>query len=169
MANPLAPFGSSVADDDSIGFDVLEAQFVRKFLPDFDWLRFDAPSPRRPLPVPLRQARVGLVVTAGAHLPGDPPFGMDGEVRFLVAGSGDFTLTHIGYDTERAMTDPDVVVPVRALRRLVEAGVIGSLAPTVISTMGLVPRGTDVLERSVPAALERLGEEEVDLALLVPA
>jgi hypothetical protein len=67
------------------------------------------------------------------------------------------------------MSDPSVVVPVRPLQRLVRAGVIGSLAPTVISTMGLVPRGMDVLERSAPAAAERLSEEEVDLALLVPA
>jgi hypothetical protein len=168
MAIP-APFGEPTADDDSAGFDDLERTFVRKFFPDFDWARFDAPSPRRALPVPLGQARVGLVVTAGAHLPGEAPLGLDGEVRFLPADSETYELTHPGYDTRRAATDPDVVVPVRSLRRLAAAGVVGSIAPTVISTMGLVPRGEDLLERSVPAALERLRAEEVDLALLVPA
>jgi D-proline reductase (dithiol) PrdB len=143
--------------------------FVRRHFPDFDWVRFDTPSPRRLLPVPLSQARVGLVVTAGAHLPGETAFGTDGEVRFLPAGTETLELSHPGYDTRRAMADPDVVVPVPSLRRLVEAGVVGSLAPTVISTMGLVPRGEDVLERSVPAAVDRLRAEEVDLALLVPA
>jgi hypothetical protein len=169
MPIQITPFGSPVAGDDSTGFDVLERRYVRRILPDFDWLSFDTPSPRRPLPAPLRHARVGLVVTAGAHLPDQPAFAMDGEVRFLDADRDDFVLTHIGYDTGRAMSDPSVVVPVRPLQRLVRAGVIGSLAPTVISTMGLVPRGMDVLERSAPAAAERLSEEEVDLALLVPA
>lgn len=168
MAMPSS-FGDSVPGDDSTGFDDLEREFVRRFFPSFDWVRFEAPSPRRALPVPLRRARVGLVVTAGAHLPGEAAFSLDGEVRFLSAGAGALELSHPGYDTGRAAADPDVVVPVRALRRLVQAGVVGSLAPTVISTMGLVPRGEDVLERSVPAALDRLRAEEVDLALLVPA
>ena len=164
-----ASFGQPVPGDDSAGFDELERKFVQRFFPDFDWLHFDTPSPRRPLPVPLRQARVGLIATAGAHLPGEAPLGIDGEVRFLPADAETIELTHRGYDTQRAAIDPDVVVPVRSLRRLVTARVVGSLAPTVISTMGLVPRGQDVLERSVPAALERLRAEEVDLALLVPA
>lgn len=169
MSTVVAPFGSPVAGDDSAGFDVVERRYVQRILPDFDWLRFDTPSPRRPLPVPLRHARVGLVVTAGARLPGEPAFAMDGEVRFLAADADRVELTHIGYDTQRAMTDPDVVMPIRSLQRLVDARLIGSLAPTVISTMGLVPRGQDVLERSVPLAAERLRDEEVDLALLVPA
>ena len=168
MAVP-ASFAQPVPGDDSALFDELERKFVRKFFPEFDWVRFDTPSPRRALDVPLERARVGLVVTAGAHLPGEAPMGIDGEVRFLPVDAEAIELTHPGYDTERAATDPDVVVPVRSLRHLVTTGVIGSLAPTVISTMGLVPRGQDVLERSVPPALERLRAEEVDLVLLVPA
>lgn len=169
MTAVASSYGQPIAGDDSTGFDELEREFVRRFFPDFDWVRFTGPSPRRPLPVPMAQARVGLVVTAGAHLPGEAAFGLDGEVRFLPADAEAVELTHVGYDTARAATDPDVVVPRQALRRLVDAGVIGSLAPTVVSTMGLVPRGHDVLERSAPAAHERMVAEDVDLALLVPA
>jgi hypothetical protein len=51
-------------------FDQVERLHLCKRLePDFEWLDFDQPSPRNPLRVPLRQARVGLVVTAGVHLP----------------------------------------------------------------------------------------------------
>lgn len=156
-------------EDDSAGFDEVELGFVRRFFPDFDWVRCNGPAPRRPLPVPLSRARVGLVVTAGAHLRGEAAFALDGEVRFLPLDAEAVELTHPGYDTARAATDPEVVMPRRALRRLVENGTIGSVAPTVVSTMGLVPNGHDVLDRSAPAAHERLMAEEVDLALLVPA
>jgi len=58
-----------IPGDDSAGFDDLERTFVRRFVADFEWLAFDEPSPRNDLPVPLSEARVGLVTTAGAHLP----------------------------------------------------------------------------------------------------
>lgn len=155
---------------DDAGFDALERDYVRRKRPDFDfdWVRFDWPSPRHRLRVPLSRARVALVTTAGAHLPGEDPFRLDGEVRFVALDRA-LALTHVGYDTERAARDPDVVVPVGALRRLAARGIIGSLAPTLVSTMGLVPRGHDVLERTAPLVADRLSAEEVDLALLVPA
>jgi hypothetical protein len=61
------------------------------------------------------------------------------------------------------------VFPVGTLRALVEAGSIGSVAPTAVSTMGYIPRGERVLERLVPPTVDLLRSEEVDLALLVPA
>jgi hypothetical protein len=159
-----------IPGDDSAGFDDLERTFVRRFVPEFDWLRFDEPSARHPLPVPLHQARVGLVATAGAHLPEQDPMTPRGEVRLIpVKDAGRLRLSHIGYDTERASRDPDVVVPAWSLQRLADAGFIGSVAPTIVSSMGFVPRGVDVLERSVPEAVDALRADEVDLALLVPA
>lgn len=161
---------SPIPGDDSAGFDDLERTFVRRFVPDFDWLPFDAPSPRQVLPLPLSRARVGLVATAGAHLPEQEPMTPTGEVRLIpVTEVGRLRLTHIGYDTARASRDPEVVVPVRSLQRMAESGFIGSVASTIVSGMGFVPRGVDVLERSVPAAVAALRADEVDLALLVPA
>ena len=159
-----------IPGDDSAGFDDLERTYVRRFLPDFDWLTFREPSPRHPLPVPLENARVGLVTTAGAHLPEQDPISPTGEVRLVpVEEAARLQLTHIGYDTARASRDPDVVVPVRALQRLVGERFIGSLAPTLVSGMGFVPRGGDIFDRSVPVAVEALRADNVDLALLVPA
>ncbi|MDP9441531.1 MAG: hypothetical protein M3P34_04985 [Actinomycetota bacterium] len=67
------------------------------------------------------------------------------------------------------MTDPDVVYPIRRLSALAEAGYIGSLVPTAISTMGFVPDGRRLLTRAVPVVLERMLDEQAHLALLVPA
>jgi len=154
--------------DDAAGFAAVERDFVRRFVPDFEWLHFDAPSPRTPPRVSLEQARVGLVSTAGAHLAADPPIGSDGEVR-IIPLDADVSLAHVGYDTRRAEEDLDVVYPARLLAELARHGPIGSVAPSVISTMGFVPDGGQVLERSVPMAIEPLRNEGVDLALLVPA
>ncbi|MGH9010757.1 MAG: hypothetical protein ACRDYF_13050, partial [Acidimicrobiia bacterium] len=62
-----------IPGDDSAGFDDLERMYVRRFVPDFDWLTFTDPSPRHSLAVRLENARVGLVTTAGAHLPEQDP------------------------------------------------------------------------------------------------
>jgi D-proline reductase (dithiol) PrdB len=151
-------------------FDQVERLHLRKRLePDFEWLDFDQPSPRNPLRVPLRQARVGLVVTAGVHLPDQPPARQIGEVRYIPVTAAQVRLTHGGYDTQRAMQDPDVVFPARTLRRLAETGSIGSVAPMAASTMGYIPKGLNVLDRVVPPVVASLAAQQVDLALLVPA
>ncbi len=157
-------------EDDSTGFDLIEREYIRRhFVPEFEWLSFDEPSPRNRLRVPLREARIGLVATAGAHLPDQRPGGSGGGVWMIPIDAPEVRLTHDGYDTERAMQDPDVVFPVGTLRRLADSGFVGSVAPTVVSTMGYVPDGRRVLQRTLPAARDRLVSEGVDLALLVPA
>lgn len=156
--------------DDSQHFAEAERRHVREVVgvPDFEWVDFDEPSPRNPLPVPLSEATVTLVSTAGAHLVGTRPLGAGGHAALLPADA-DVQLTHGGYDTERAAQDPDVVYPVRTLQRLADDGFIGALAPTVVSTMGFVPSGRRLFERAVPDAVERIHDEQAHLALLVPA
>lgn len=155
--------------DDTAGFPALEADFVRRLVPSFDWVHCDSPSPRNPLRIPLARARVGLVTTAGAHLPGQDPPGRRGEARLVPLDAPQVVLTHPGYDTERASADPEVVVPARTLPALAGEGLIGEVAPVGVSTMGFVPDGACVGSRSVPVAVEALADQEVDLALLVPA
>jgi D-proline reductase (dithiol) PrdB len=151
-------------------FDEVERLHLRKRLvPDFEWLDFDRPSPRNALGVPLREARVGLVVTGGIHLPDQRPARSIGEVRLVPVTASQVRLTHGGYDTQRAMKDPEVVFPTRTLLRLAEAGAIGSVAAVAASTMGYIPRALNVLERVVPPVVASLASQQVDLALLVPA
>ncbi len=156
--------------DDSEDFADIERRFVREVVgvADFEWVAFDEPSPRAPLAVPLSEATVTLVSTAGAHVHGTRPLGAGGHAT-LLAADADVQLSHGGYDTAQAMEDLDVVYPVRTLQRLAHEGFIGALAPTVVSTMGFVPKGGRLLERAVPAAVERIHDEQAHLALLVPA
>jgi hypothetical protein len=164
-------------DDDAVhddgatrSFDEVERlHLCKRLVPDFAWLDFDQPSPRNPLHVPLRQARVGLVATGGAHLPDQRLARPLGEVRLVPLAASTVRLTHAGYDTERASTDPEVVFPARTLLRLAKTGAIGSAAAVAASTMGYIPRGMNVLERVVPPVVASLADQQVDLALLVPA
>lgn len=160
----------STFEDDSTGFSDVERAHVREVVgvKDFEWVRFDEPSVRVPLDLPLSQARITLVSTAGAHESGEPPLGAGGHAALLPADAK-IELSHDGYDTERALYDPEVVYPVRTLQQLADAGVIGSLAPTIVSTMGFVPDGVRLFARAVPAAVQQIRDEQSDLALLVPA
>lgn len=158
-----------LADDDSLAFPDIERRHLRaRWLPDFDWVVEDAPSPRTALTRPLREARVGLLSTAGAHPTGSPPLGASGRAVVIDAGA-EVTLTHPGYDTERAGADIDVVHPVRSLLSLAAAGDIGELAPLVCSTMGGTLIGSRVVDRGIPTAVAWARDQQLDLALLVPA
>jgi hypothetical protein len=155
--------------DDARGFADVERAHVRgKYLPDFEWTSYPEPSPRLIPPVPLAEARVGLVDTCGAHLVDGPPPGTSGRATVLPLDA-EIMLTHPGYDTERAMRDPEVVHPVHTLQRLAASGVIGEAAPRCVSVMGGVLIASRILERAVPAAIEAMLSMAVDLALLVPA
>lgn len=156
-------------DDDAPGFaDVERAHLRERWLADFEWMTFDAPSPRNRPGMRLAGARVGMVSTAGAHLPGTPPLGAGGRAAIIPVDAA-VTFTHPGFDVERAARDPDVVWPVAALARAAADGMVGSVAATAVSTMGGALKGERIQERAAPATVAWARDEQVDLALLVPA
>ncbi|MDQ6785139.1 MAG: glycine/sarcosine/betaine reductase selenoprotein B family protein [Actinomycetota bacterium] len=156
-------------DDDSVDFPALERDFVRRFVPTFEWVSYPRPSPRQPLQIPLTQARVGLISTAGVHQAGEAPLRSDGEARMVPLDGERLALDHVGYDTQRASADPEVVFPAQTLLAMADDGLVASVAPLAVSTMGFVPKGADIFERTLPVARDSLRDQEVDLALLVPA
>lgn len=99
-----------VDGDDSAGFAAVERNIVVG-VTDFDWVPAAQPSPRHRLRIPLSEARVMLVSTAGAHVTGTRPPGADGDA-LAVPTEAQVEFTHAGYDTARAMDDPDIVPPV---------------------------------------------------------
>jgi hypothetical protein len=160
---------SPVDGDDSRGFAAVEREHLRRhWLPDFEWVTYPEASPRNRPPVPLVEARIGLVDTCGAHRVDQLPVGSSGRAALVPLGA-EITFTHPGYDVARAEKDHDVVHPARTLQRLAEQGVIGSVASTAVSVMGGVLIGRRIVERAVPTAVETMLRQDVDLALLVPA
>lgn len=157
-------------------FADVERDYLRgRSVPDFEFEWFEEPSRVNPLPVPVAKARVALVVTAGAYVAGDQqPFlrRKEGDASFReLPGDvdlGRIELSHVGYDTRRAMQDPDVVLPLRALRHAQASGRLGAVAPRHYSFMGYSVE-TSLLRDNAREVARRLRADQVDLALLVPA
>jgi len=127
--------------------------------------------------VNLAQSRLVLITSAGAYLRDhQPPFDADNLL-------GDYTLrlfpsstrldalayAHDHYDHSAVNSDPQVLVPLRHLENLVVDGVIGELAPCVISFSGYQPDATRTVSEVIPAVIEAARAAEIDAALLVPA
>lgn len=157
-------------------FAQVEADYVRgKISPHFDWQRFERPSPINPLKVAVSRTRVAIVTTAGAYINNrQPPFRLtrEGDPDFREI-PGDLALdqlglSHFGYDTRRALQDPNVVFPLERLREAARAGQVGSVAPRHYSFMGYSPQGVPLQDKAREVA-RRLAADQVDLALLVPA
>jgi D-proline reductase (dithiol) PrdB len=105
----------------------------------FDWACFDEPS-QQVLPTrPLREARLALVSTAGAHLPEQRPHhgGAKGDhtYRVIPVESEQIRLHHPGYEVRLARKDPGVVLPLKLVRDIADEGAIGEVAPRAFSFM----------------------------------
>jgi hypothetical protein len=128
--------------------------------------------------VDLTQSRLMLISSAGGYL-GDSqePFSTNR------ADLGDYTtrqfpsstplealaFAHVAYDHTAVEEDPQVLVPLRHLEDLVSEGVIGELAPSVISFCGWQPDVVRTINELIPAVVQAAKTEEVEAALLVPA
>ena len=134
-----------------------------------------APAPPRPLRVPLSDATIALVTSAGLSGPGQPP--MDGgsvegdyTIRVLDVDTpaGEITISHTHFDTSIARADLNTVYPVDRLRELASQGVIAGLAPRAVSFMGYFTNVFRVRDEVVPAIVSAVLATGADAALLVP-
>ncbi len=166
-----------VSDTEPVGvnFADIERSWVQdRLYPEFGWRAFDRFSPFNPMRVPLADARVAFVTTAGAHLGDQPPFdlGKTGDASFRAFPSNtpleDLALTHSGYDTWLASDDKNTVVPLEHLRHAEATGKIGQMAPTIYSFMGYMANTDPLMQESGPDMARRLLDDQVDLVLLAP-
>jgi D-proline reductase (dithiol) PrdB len=136
--------------------------------------------PFTPLSLPLAQARVALLSTAGISRPPDPPFDMDGERANPMWGdpswrripatatAADVEVNHLHIDTGYIKRDLNVALPLARLAELAAAGEIGSVAPSHYSVMGFQLDGTAQVRDSAPAIAAAMKEEGVTAAILAP-
>ena len=80
----------------------------------------------------------------------------------------DVHLYHLHIDTSIGEQDLNCVMPLARLKELEAAGEIGRSAPTHYSFQGFVLEPRELLDKSVPAMIGQMKQEEVDVALLVP-
>jgi D-proline reductase (dithiol) PrdB len=80
----------------------------------------------------------------------------------------DLRTSHFAYDQTDARSDINVVFPIDTLRGLVREGIIGELAPYMLTFMGGIYSARRVRDEIAPRMTEALLAEQVDALLLVP-
>lgn len=145
-----------------------------------DWKLYNRPHNSTAVSGPgvdIQQKRLALISSAGSYLratqaPFDAPNPLgDYTIRtFPIATTWDqIDFAHNHYDHTAVNADPQVLLPLRHLEDMAAEGIIGDLAPSVISFSGYLPDVGRVLDEVIPAILHEAQAQNVGAALLVPA
>ena len=142
----------------------------------YRWRRVE-PLAWAPLPVPLDEARIGLVTSAGLYRPGiDEPFReiRGGDYSFRsIPDDADLSALAVGqtsgaFDRGPMESDRNVALPMERLRTLAARGAIGSSAPRHLSFNGSISAPGRLVRESAPQAAKMFLEDGVDAAVLIP-
>ena len=133
---------------------------------DYQWAHHDD-VPFTPLAKPVRDMTVALVMTAG------PPDGSNRDARNRrqvwlgeVADVPKRLTTDLAWDKESTHTDDrETFLPIDAMNRLIEAGVVGGLARRFHGAATDYSQAK-TLEHDAPEILRRLREDGADAAIL---
>jgi len=147
------------------------------------WIKLESPRdiPWTPLSKPLSECTVALISTGGIALKTDRPFDQEGErqnpwwgdpsyrVIPRTARAEDIGVYHLHIDPAFAEQDLNCLLPLDRLEELVKAGQVGRTAPSHYSFMGYILEPETLLEKSIPAIINQLRDEGVEVVVLIPA
>jgi len=146
------------------------------FLKTYKWRRID-PVPWTPLTKPLSNCKVALVSSAGFVTSDQAPFddsirGGDTSFREIPSGVKLASLieSHRSeiFDHSGIRQDPNLAFPIDRLKELYTTGKIGKINHRHLSFMGSITAPGRLMKRSAPDAVQRLVDDNVDIAILVP-
>jgi D-proline reductase (dithiol) PrdB len=147
------------------------------------WIRLESPReiPWAPLSKPLSDCTVALITTGGIALRSDKPFDQEGERRnpwwgdpaYRIIPHGtktdDISVYHMHIDPSSAEQDINCLLPMERLDELVKTGRVGKASSLHYSFMGYILEPAELLQKSVPAVIEHLRQDEVDVTVFIPA
>jgi hypothetical protein len=147
------------------------------------WIKLESPReiPWTSLSKPLSESTVALISTGGIALKTDRPFDQEGErknpwwgdpsYRIIpqTAKTEDIRVYHLHIDASLAEHDLNCLLPIERLEELVEMRKVGRSASSHYSFMGYILDPRELLEKSIPAIIEHLRADEVDVVVLIPA
>jgi len=155
--------------------DELNKHYGAMGFPPYKWTINDT-APLTRLTKPLSECSVTLLTSGGVSqcaMPGFDPDARNDHRLDKVDGAvcaDDFQIHDSYYDHTDADQDINCVFPIDRLRELAAEGTIGSIAPHFWSGfMGRIYNRTKLIEESVPAFVERLREDAVDILAAAPA
>ena len=138
----------------------------------YRWVTSGEPAPFTPPRRPLRQSRLALIASGGIYAAGQIAFHFKDDTSFrripTDTPTEDLRATHFAYDLTDARSDPNVVFPLDTLRRLVQAGRLGSLTRHAFTFMGGIYSSRRVRDELAPTIARAVAAEGADVVLLVP-
>lgn len=147
-------------------------QYAALGYPPYSWVNIPEAPPFTPLPKPLSECRLGLVSSGGVYRAGQVAFHYKDDISLRVIPTDtparELRATHFAYDLTDARKDPNVVLPLAALRELQSTGELGELAENAYTFMGGIYSSRKVREQIAPELASRFMQDEVDVVLLVP-
>jgi D-proline reductase (dithiol) PrdB len=176
--NATRPPEKIISDVDSYRFlDTITRRLVKS------WIKLEPQReiPWTPLSKPLAECTVALISTGGIALKTDRPFDQEGERRNPwwgdpsyriipnTARTGDIRVYHLHINPEAAESDMNCLLPIERLNDLVTSGTVGRAAPSHYSFMGYVLKPQELLEKSIPAMIDQMRAEKVDVVVMIPA
>lgn len=140
--------------------------------PPYAWVHSDTPPPFSPLRKPLSESKCALVASGGIYAEGQVAFHFkdDLSVRIIDRNTPNTALrtTHFAYDLTASRQDPGCVFPLRTLCELERLSLIGEVSANAYTFMGGIYSSRRVREVLAPAIADRLQQDEVDVAVMVP-
>lgn len=147
------------------------------------WIQLESPRdiPWTPLSKPLSDCTVAMISTGGIALKTDRPFDQEGErknpwwgdpsYRVIphTARTEDIRVYHQHIDPSLGEQDLNCLLPIERLDELVAMKKVGRTALSHYSIMGYILDPDELLKETVPAIIEHLRTEQVDVVVLVPA
>ena len=150
----------------------ITAQYSGLGYGEYQWLESQNAPAWTPLTKPLSDSKVGLICTGGIYAAGQTAFHFKDDTTYRAISTDvdveDLRATHFAYDLTDARKDINVVFPVEQLRTMVDEGVIDSIASDAYTLMGGIYSTRRVREELIPALVDRVLADEVDVVLLVP-
>jgi D-proline reductase (dithiol) PrdB len=156
----------------------------RSFRPGYESMPvLDEPPVWAPLRVPIGEAKVALLTSAGLYLKdSQPPFDVEREREDPLWGDPTYRViprdtrqeqvaaSHLHLNTRDFYIDFNVALPLRRFEELEAEGRIGRLADEHYSFMGFQERGcSEWRAKYGPEVAERLKEANVNALVLAPA
>jgi D-proline reductase (dithiol) PrdB len=161
-------------DDQPVRYmDAITERYARLGYTPYRWYHAEDSMPCVPLAKPLSECRIGALTTSGVYAIGQVAFHYkdDASLREIPSDTEDADLrfSHLTQQyLVNAKRDPNCIVPLKALRKLVHNGVIGALADAIFSCMGGIYSQRRVREELIPVLHRRFVEQKVDAVLLAP-
>jgi D-proline reductase (dithiol) PrdB len=116
---------------------------------------------------------IALIASGGIYAHGQIAFHHKDDLSYRIIDteidSTQLRTSHFAYDLTPARENINVVFPIDTLKTLAHQGIIRSLSRRAYTFMGGIYSARKVRDLLAPHLLKALQEDEVDLALLVPA